>query len=730
MSQAPKVTVITPTYNRPAYLPGAIRSVLAQEFTDWELLVVNDGGTDVQDLVESFGDDRITYFNRTENTGKAACLNFALECARGQYIAYLDDDDEWYPNHLSVLAGALEKNPHVGAAYADLYDVACIKDSEGRRIPLQKRLRVSRDFTRMFTFIFNQAIHPALMHRKDLALRAGGYDESVTVMIDWNLTRKLSFYADMLHVTTLTGNHYELVKDSDRISDREREDDENFLHNLRRVRADLPPEPWAKVQRVSVVFPVERWDETTRRIVYYFTDSLHYPCRIVLVNLDRTHDEQACRNALGKLAELRNLQVVAARPGCTLEEAYRLGAEAVVADWVYCASRSLNCATGLRLITFVCYAEATGRQCLRWADDPPSETGYDIVLPRRVLLAGGRQDVRGHSGTVTTIPAAWMPEELQADLLLHWTRKCEEEGDYRSAERFLERAVAVERGAACTPALAHGFAQLALQLGRYERAENLCRQMVDCGYGADNWTRLGQIYQRRGDLHEASDAYHRGLAAIGLSEEDLKSDCFPIVTTTDCDAFTALVGLGECCLGVGRDTEAAHWLRMAARLRLNSVRPGLAFGRLFLKHGQLDKAEEALFLASRQSATRRETAAVAACRAEVLVARGQSEDAWYWVRCAVESAPDDPDYIQQAFHVGRGADRADELAELAERHLAHRPGSVEVLLGLAELYHESGRKAEAVELAEKVLLIDPANRMASALAPHSAREVTPRKRPA
>ncbi|MCK4375153.1 MAG: glycosyltransferase family 2 protein, partial [Candidatus Brocadiae bacterium] len=365
MPSAPKVTVLTPTYNRPAYLADAIRSVVGQQFADWEMLVVNDGGTDVRGIVEGFGDPRISYFNRPENRGKAACLNFGLERARGQYVAYLDDDDIWYPNHLATLAGALDDNPQMGVAYSDLYAVAFLKGEDGRRYPLEKRVVICRDYNRMLMFHFNHTLHVSLMHHRELAVRAGGYDESIRVMIDWDLTRKLSFYTAFLHVRQTTGEYYQPVTGSDRISDLGRRDEEAYKRNLRRIRADLPPAPWPFVDKVAVVFPVSRWDDTAYDVIGYLLNKLDYPCRVVLVNRDPRRTREDCRRALGTLAELKNLHVESAGADGPLHEAYVAGARSVEADFYYLPSRRACLETGLRLITGLCYMAETGCDAVR-----------------------------------------------------------------------------------------------------------------------------------------------------------------------------------------------------------------------------------------------------------------------------------------------------------------------------------------------------------------------------
>ena len=124
----PKVSVLMGTYNRPHYLKEAIQSVVNQTMQDWELLVMNDGGVDVGQVVRGFQDERILYFDDPVNKGFASRLNFGLKEARGQYIAYLGDDDLWYGNHLEILSKALDENPEIGAVYSDLYGVPCIKE--------------------------------------------------------------------------------------------------------------------------------------------------------------------------------------------------------------------------------------------------------------------------------------------------------------------------------------------------------------------------------------------------------------------------------------------------------------------------------------------------------------------------------------------------------------------------------------------------------------------------
>jgi hypothetical protein len=107
----PAVSVVIPTYNWSAALRCAIRSVLLQTIQDFEVLVVGDGCTDdSSEVVASFGDSRIRWFNLERNYGSQwAANNFANEHASGEWIAYLGHDDIWYPTHLQAVLAAAER---------------------------------------------------------------------------------------------------------------------------------------------------------------------------------------------------------------------------------------------------------------------------------------------------------------------------------------------------------------------------------------------------------------------------------------------------------------------------------------------------------------------------------------------------------------------------------------------------------------------------------------------
>ena len=112
---APRFSVIMPTFNRAHIVARAIRSVLTQTFGNWEILVIDDGSTDetfatIHDLVRT--DTRIRY-HFASNRGLAMARNLGIQMSRGEYLTFLDSDDEYTPEHLALRAQYLAEHPSV-----------------------------------------------------------------------------------------------------------------------------------------------------------------------------------------------------------------------------------------------------------------------------------------------------------------------------------------------------------------------------------------------------------------------------------------------------------------------------------------------------------------------------------------------------------------------------------------------------------------------------------------
>jgi len=114
----PSISVVMPVYNVEGYIAEAVRSVLAQSFQDFELIVVDDGGSDNSvEIARAIYDPRITIVSQ-ENRGLAGARNAGIARSRGRYIALLDSDDRWHPDKLLKHFTHLEADLRVGVSYS------------------------------------------------------------------------------------------------------------------------------------------------------------------------------------------------------------------------------------------------------------------------------------------------------------------------------------------------------------------------------------------------------------------------------------------------------------------------------------------------------------------------------------------------------------------------------------------------------------------------------------
>jgi glycosyltransferase involved in cell wall biosynthesis len=120
-ADSPAVTVVIPAYDCSGYISATLESVFAQTFQSFEVIVVNDGSKDTEELEEILASyqDRIVYL-RQDNRGPSAARNLAIRHARGKYVAFLDSDDTWMPEYLATQIRFLEQTPAPDLVYADL----------------------------------------------------------------------------------------------------------------------------------------------------------------------------------------------------------------------------------------------------------------------------------------------------------------------------------------------------------------------------------------------------------------------------------------------------------------------------------------------------------------------------------------------------------------------------------------------------------------------------------
>ena len=117
---SPRISVLMPTYKQASFICRALASIQGQSYTDWELLIVDDGSPDeTQELVAAFlHDERIRYIRHSANQGLGVALNTALQQTQAPFVAYLPSDDVYYAEHLQSLLTCLEQNADAVLAYS------------------------------------------------------------------------------------------------------------------------------------------------------------------------------------------------------------------------------------------------------------------------------------------------------------------------------------------------------------------------------------------------------------------------------------------------------------------------------------------------------------------------------------------------------------------------------------------------------------------------------------
>ena len=195
--RAPLVSVITPTYNRREPLTRALESIARQNYPAIEKIVVNDAGESVADIAERFSAIAI---EREKNGGHGASLNSGIERARGEYVAFLDDDDLFFPDHVSSLVDALE---HSRGQVAHANSLMAVRGEPDEIVGFSPGTFASIDLEDALV------VCPMLgmistMIRRDLFAEIGNFDESLAPNDDHEMILRIALRYDWIHVDRIT----------------------------------------------------------------------------------------------------------------------------------------------------------------------------------------------------------------------------------------------------------------------------------------------------------------------------------------------------------------------------------------------------------------------------------------------------------------------------------------------------------------------------------------------
>lgn len=204
----PIVSILMPAYNSSATIRASIVSCLSQTFKDFELIILNSGSNEhTKEIVQSFNDNRIVYLEIAENKGIAASRNILLKASKGQFIAWLDADDQMQAERLQKQVDYLKLHPEI-----DILGSWITTDSD--EVPI-KKLPLYHDMIKHGLWFKNCMIQPAILSRNFYVEESVYYDENYANSVEdyelWYRLRNVKKFGNIAETLT----HYHMTTGDD-----------------------------------------------------------------------------------------------------------------------------------------------------------------------------------------------------------------------------------------------------------------------------------------------------------------------------------------------------------------------------------------------------------------------------------------------------------------------------------------------------------------------------------
>jgi len=191
MINRPTVSVVIPTYNRAHLIGKAIQSVFNQSYQDFEIIIIDDGSTDnTEEIIKGYKDKRINYIKHERNQGISAARNIGIKKARGEYIAFLDSDDEWLPEKLDKQIKVFQNEPpEVGVVCSWSFKINEKGNYIGKVCLPKKEGYMYKDLLSS-----NNLSVPTLLIRKECFEKVGLFDNLLNGQEDWDMWIRIAKY--------------------------------------------------------------------------------------------------------------------------------------------------------------------------------------------------------------------------------------------------------------------------------------------------------------------------------------------------------------------------------------------------------------------------------------------------------------------------------------------------------------------------------------------------------
>jgi glycosyltransferase involved in cell wall biosynthesis len=270
LSATPLVSVVMPTKDRPELLQYALESLLSQSYNNWEAIVVNDGGCEIEAIIKKLDpDNRIRYIKLPVSKGHSFARNIALEVSRGEIITYLDDDNVYLEHHLKKVVEFISTNQH-----SVIYTQGCWISEElfngERKNVASNILYADKEYSKLDLLIQNFIDLNVLAHLRSCLFVCPHFDESMTALVDWDFILGLSQNFELQHLPEITVEIRSRIKAHDNVSRKERK---NFFDLFSKVYDKYPVDEDLKSVRTNVLqqLHAENYGQGSQR----FTNNKH-----------------------------------------------------------------------------------------------------------------------------------------------------------------------------------------------------------------------------------------------------------------------------------------------------------------------------------------------------------------------------------------------------------------------------------------------------------------------
>jgi len=202
------ISVVIPSYNSAKLISAAIESVLSQTYQHFEIIIIDDGSSDnTETVVKSFTDSPVQYYYQN-NAGPADARNNGIKKSKGEYIAFLDADDKWYPQKLELQLKVFENNENVCLVYTAMQN---IEEGQVRRgIFRYKNYKNKNDFIK-FLLLNPISIVPTVLVKKAYLDQYGYFDPQLRTGEDWDLWLRLAIKAKFYYLDEVLAIRYKPI---------------------------------------------------------------------------------------------------------------------------------------------------------------------------------------------------------------------------------------------------------------------------------------------------------------------------------------------------------------------------------------------------------------------------------------------------------------------------------------------------------------------------------------